>query len=123
MMFRTLSLSLLLALSCGFANAQQVDDGGVSGTLASASGATPGDPQTIFQVPAENAFALTTVCILRNGEVSGSTFGLIAQGPGCTTYTPGLALPASEEIMCSGPQSENCIVTGVLTSPPSESVE
>ena len=40
-MFRTLSLSLLLACSCGLANAQQVpppdipvDDGGISGTLA-----------------------------------------------------------------------------------------
>jgi hypothetical protein len=52
-MFRTLSLSLLLASSVSLANAQQqvpVDDGGVSGTLTSFEEETTGPPVDISRV-------------------------------------------------------------------------
>jgi hypothetical protein len=124
-MFRTLSLSLLLALSCGLANAQQVDDGGVSGTLRSFNVSTLGPPETVLTVPDENVYALTAVCLTTaGGTLSASEFGIIARGPGCANYSPGLAIPGGNEITCSGGAGgSNCTGTGVLTSPADEDVE
>jgi hypothetical protein len=131
-MFRTLSLSLLLASSVGLANAQQVDDGGVSGTLTSASGTSVGNSaKIIFQVPQGNVFALTTACFHSNPTLSGSNIGFIAEGPppvtsggltisasDCVYYTPGLALKPGEQIICQGGGAGGgtCVVTGVLMS-------
>jgi hypothetical protein len=128
-MFRTLSLSLLLASSVGLANAQQVDDGGVSGILTSASGTSIGNSATIiFQVPQGNVYALTTVCFLNNPVLSSSSMNFIARGPApvsggpqisdCTYYTPGLLLKAGEQLICQGGgvSGGTCVITGVLMS-------
>jgi hypothetical protein len=125
MMFRTLSLSLLLAFSCSIANAQEVDDGGVSGTLRSFNVATLGPPEPVFTVPDENVYALTAVCFsTAGGTLSASEFGIIARGPGCANFPPGLAIPGGNEITCSGGAGgTNCTGTGVLTSPADEAVE
>jgi hypothetical protein len=123
-MFRTMSVSLLLAFSCGLANAQEVDDGGVSGTLRSFSVSTLGPPEPVFTVPEGNVYALTAVCFSRQGNLDASTFGFIAEGPGCANYSPGLAVPGGDEITCTGTAAGvACTVTGVLTSPAEEDVE
>jgi hypothetical protein len=87
-MFRTLSLSLLLASSVSLANAQQqvpVDDGGVSGTLTSFEEETTGPPVDIIQVPAGAVCALTAACLFGSSPELSSTQPvefLIAQGAG-----------------------------------------
>ena len=124
-MIRTLSLSLLLAFSCSIANAQEVDDGGVSGTLRSFNVSTLGPPEPVFTVPEENVYALTAVCLSTAGGVlSASEFGFIARGPGCANFPPGLAIPGGNEITCTGTAAGvTCVVTGVLTTPAEEEVE
>jgi hypothetical protein len=123
-MIRTLSLSLLLAFSCSIANAQEVDDGGVSGTLRSFTVSTLGPPEPVFAVPEENVYALTAVCFTRTGDLSASDFGFIARGPGCANFSPGLAIPGGNEITCTGTAAGvTCVVTGVLTTPAEEEVE
>jgi hypothetical protein len=117
-MFRTLSLSLLLASSVSLANAQQqvpVDDGGVSGTLTSFEEETTGPPVDIIQVPAGAVCALTAACLFGSSPELSSTQPvefLIAQGAGCVNYSPGLQISEGEILQCAGPGS--CVVTGVL---------
>jgi hypothetical protein len=123
-MFRTLSLSLLLACSCGLANAQQVglppgalpiDDGGLTGTLVSFNGDSLGPPQVIFTVPEGNVFALTAACVFGSSQSELSTGtpspNLIARGNGCVNYSPGLTIIEGEEFSCAG---AHCVVTGIL---------
>jgi hypothetical protein len=112
-MFRTLSLSLLLACSCGLANAQDgnvndgvpppdisVDDGGLSGTLVTFFGGDPSvDQTTVFTIPQGSVLALTTMCVFGPERIVGglpvprvfSNFD-IAQGAGCVNYSPGLVV-------------------------------
>jgi hypothetical protein len=115
-MFRTLSLSLLLACSCGLANAQTVDDGGVSGELRSFAQDTLGPPVTLFEVPAGNTYALTAACLFGTSAVlSGQTFGVIARGAGCVNYSPGLVITEGDQIVCeAGAAGALCVVTGIL---------
>ena len=132
-MFRTLSLSLLLACSCGLANAQDdqqvgppisVDDGGVSGTLTSFDGDTLGPPVDLFTVPEGTDFALTAACLFGSQAELGSTAPepiLIARGNGCVNYYPGLIIIEGETIQCSGPGT--CTVTGILVELPGASDE
>jgi hypothetical protein len=70
-MFRTLSLSLLLACSCGLANAQQVpppdipvDDGGISGTLTNFSGGPGPEILRICSQYQKGAYLPSQPCVL-----------------------------------------------------------
>jgi hypothetical protein len=121
-MFRTLSLSLLLACSCGLANAQDgnvndgvpppnfpVDDGGISGTLVTFFGGDPSlDEDTVFTVPEGSVLALTTLCVFGEQRIVGGLitprfFGNfdIALGPGCVNYSPGLVVgDAGTTLVC-----------------------
>jgi hypothetical protein len=134
-MLRMLALVGGLALVSGPALAQVVKQGNVSGTLLSASGVAPqgGTQGTILNVPAAGAFVLTQVCVAGapgannadNAQVVGSTIGNIAlqYGDGvlgsCTVFTPGLSIPAGEELRCvqlgASSSAVTCTVTGVVS--------
>src|SRR5262245_17638585 len=69
-MFRTLSLSGLLACSCGFANDEEspdipVQDGGVSETLTRCAGESKevANPVEIFTVPEGSTLLITAACL------------------------------------------------------------
>jgi hypothetical protein len=111
-MFRTLSFSLLLACSCDLVHAQQVDDGGVSGTLMSFSHLSAGPPASMFEVPG-GTFALTTACLFGGPitELTADAFGVILIGPGCVTFSPGLAIMGGDQVRCA---NGRCVITGVL---------
>jgi len=115
--------------------AQNLKAGNLSGTVVSASATAPmgGTDALILTTPASGAFVLTQVCTAGapgsnnedNVRVVGSTVGPIAQSyvtgdlGSCTVYTPGLAIPAGEELRCvqSGASggAATCTVTGVLS--------
>jgi hypothetical protein len=126
-MFRTLSLSLLLACSCGLANAQEipeipVDDGGVSGTLTRFAGESQaGGPVDIFTVPEGSTLLITAACLFGTSPILTSTAPsefVIAQGAGCVNYSPGLITIEGETLVCGGPGS--CLGTGILVEDPGE---
>jgi hypothetical protein len=123
-MFRTLSLLLLLACSCGLANAQEVRvrNGGVSGTLTNFRGdPASGTSVNVLTVPAGNVFALTTACVFGEpdeGNVPVLTTDLgpfIAQGAGCVNYSPGLMVLEGVTIICqAGDVTTTCEGVGIL---------
>jgi hypothetical protein len=125
-MFRTLSLSLLIACSWGLANAQEVDirvrKGGVTGTLTNFSGNPEGGTSVeVFTVPEGTAFALTTACVFgepEEGEVPVLTTDsgpFIAEGTGCVNYSPGLIVLEGVTIICqAGDVTATCEGVGIL---------
>jgi hypothetical protein len=123
-MFRTLSLLLLLACSCGLANAQEVRvrNGGVSGTLTNFRGdPASGTSVNVFTVPPGSVFALTTACVFGEpdeGDVPVLTTDLgpfIAEGAGCVNYSPGLMVLENVTIICqAGEVNSICEVVGIL---------
>jgi hypothetical protein len=123
-MFRTLSLSLLLACSCGLANAQEVPvtNGGVSGFLINFRGDPVAETSVpVLTVPAGNVFALTTACVFgdsEDGEVPVLTtdFGpFISEGAGCVNYSPGLIVLEGVTIICqAGSVNSICEGVGIL---------
>jgi hypothetical protein len=128
-MFRTLSLSLLLACSCGLANAQEVDipvrNGGVSGTLTNFSGNPEGETSVeVFTVPEGNVFALTTACVFGNSDEGEPVLTiddgpLIAEGTGCVNYSPGLIVMEGVTIICqAGEVTATCHGVGILVQLP-----
>jgi hypothetical protein len=128
-MFRTLSLSLLLACSCGLANAQEVPvtNGGVSGTLTNFRGDPAGGTSVnVLTVPAGNVFALTTACVFGEpdeGEVPVLTTDLgpfIAEGAGCVNYSPGLIVTEGVTIICQAGEdvTSTCQGVGILVPLP-----
>jgi hypothetical protein len=124
-----------LAFVSGPVLAQSLKAGNLSGTVVSASASAPtgGSDAVILTAPASGAFVLTQICTAgtsgSNNEdavrVVGSTLGPIAQSYGtdslgaCTSYTPGLAIPAGEELRCvqggASGSPVTCTVTGVLS--------
>jgi hypothetical protein len=134
-MLRVAIFVLSLVFVSGPAFAQAVKQGNLSGTVVSASGTAPmgGTDALILTTPASGAFVLTQICTAGapgsnnedNVRVVGSTVGPIAQSydtgdlGSCTAYTPGLAIPAGEELRCvqSGASggAASCTVTGVLS--------
>jgi hypothetical protein len=128
-MFRTLFLSLLLACSCGLANAQEVTvrNGGVSGTLTNFRGDPAGGTSVnVLTVPAGNVFALTTACVFGEpdeGEVPVLTTDLgpfIAEGAGCVNYSPGLIVTEGVTIICQAGEdvTSTCQGVGILVPLP-----
>jgi hypothetical protein len=123
-MFRTLSLSLLLACSCGLANAQEVPvtNGGVSGTLTNFRGDPAGGTSVaVLTVPAGNVFALTAACVFGepdDGNVPLLTTDLgpfIAEGAGCVNYSPGLMVLEGVTIICqAGDVTTTCEGVGTM---------
>ena len=73
----------------------------------------------IYVTPSAPVFVLTQVCFNGGGMVlSGNTFGPVISGrEPCTTYEPGIAIPADETLSCENPNGveANCMITGVLT--------
>lgn len=111
-------------LFSGIAGAQGITNGGLSGTLVSASVQAPFSPTggittTIFTTPKKGHFVLTQVGSVR-GSVdlfSVTDFGPIAPG----TFTPGLAVPPGASVQCttlvnpgSSSGQTDCWITGVL---------
>jgi hypothetical protein len=130
-MFRTLSLSLLLACSCGLANAQDADirvrKGGVTGTLTNFSGnPEDGTSVEVFTVPEGTAFALTTACVFgepEEGEVPVLTTDsgpFITEGDGCVNYSPGLIVTEGVTIICQAGEdvTTTCQGVGILVRLP-----
>jgi hypothetical protein len=127
-MFRTLSLSLLLACSCGLANAQEVPvtNGGVSGILTNFRGdPAEGTSVNVLTVPAGNVFALTAACVFgepEEGDVPVLTTDLgpfIAEGAGCVNYSPGLIVTEGVTIICqAGDVTTTCEGVGILVQLP-----
>jgi len=135
----TVSLGLVL-LGALAAHAQQVKNSTVTGTLVSANAAvSSGGAIALITAPATGHFILTQFC---GSPPVGSSFGQLAgaappspsppsppggnPGGGCTTLSPGFALPPGEVLSCVNPPSGpagvppfgppiSCLVTGVLT--------
>jgi hypothetical protein len=111
----TLCLSLLLACSCGLANAQQVDNGGVLGNTHKCFQGVGGcDDSYLRSTIREVTFALTTAWLFGAGaELTGEIFDLIAEDSGCVAYSPRLAIIEGDNIECA---NGCCVITGVLIS-------
>jgi hypothetical protein len=126
-MFRTLSLSLLLACSCGLANAQEVPvrNGGVSGTLTNFSGNPEGGTSVdVFTVPEGNVFALTTACVFGSSDegepvLTTDSGPIIVQDARCVNYSPGLIVMEGVTIICqAGDVTATCNGVGILVQLP-----
>jgi len=87
---------------------------------------------TVLTTPSDKEFTLTTVCADTQTVFEGDSFGFIAQigliGANlagdkrlCYNFTPGVALPKGEDIICREPTAPNagsrCQVSGVLSAP------
>jgi hypothetical protein len=104
------------------AEAQVIKNGELSGIVVSkslvlqSSGFAP-----IFMMPAagKGVFVLTQFCRSNCPDLSGSTLGRIGDtGPGCTTYSPGIAFPPGETLTCTSAGCDftvPCTITGVVT--------
>jgi hypothetical protein len=128
--------ALLTSLHAGSAAAQTVKNGTISGTLVSASASAPtgGTDAVLLTTPSTGAFILTQVCTMSspgannqdNVQVVGSTVGRLALETkddfnfgSCTTFQPGLPLPAGEELRCvqvgASASAVTCTVIGVVS--------
>lgn len=97
--------------------AQRVSGGGANGTIISASALRSGGPVTILTTPANGHFILTTFCAVGgSATLSGSTFGPIVSTTGCEHFSPGVAIPSNEDLVCdTGGANLQCLVSGVLS--------
>jgi hypothetical protein len=102
--------------------AQEIKHGGLTGTIVSATTivcTNGGCVNPIYTTPAEGSFVLTQFCATTDVlRVIGSSFGGIPvnEGIGCTTFSPGIALPQNETISCeNGGTFGDCMITGVLS--------
>jgi len=125
----------LLIILCGIgfalvsppASAQKVTNGGLSGTLVSANVhlASFGSDTMLTTPSAGSHFILTYFCATAEASLEGSTFGLIfssinlsfSVADHCQTFTPGIALPADEDLICTSHRSSeiNCTISGVIS--------
>jgi len=102
--------------------AQVIKNGALSGVVVSKSIAVPvSSSAPVFTAPAagKGVFVLTQFCRSNCPELSGSTLGRIGDNStGCTTYTPGIALPPGEVLTCTSSGCDSpvpCTITGVVT--------
>jgi len=109
--------------------AQEITNGGLTGTIRSASVVVPpvsgGASAAVFTTPPTGNFVLTQVCLgTMSMAIEGSTFGLIPTNNGlsggavkCTAFHPGIALPQGETLTCIHEESfqSTCVITGVLS--------
>jgi len=128
-------IKCLLIILCGIgfalvsppASAQKVTTGGLSGTIVSANVhlTQKGYAATMLTTPSAGShFILTYFCAVDTASLIGRTFGRIARTPGsfttqdpCRTFTPGIALPAGEELICTnqGNTANDCTISGVVS--------
>lgn len=113
----------LAAFAATSADAQAIK-GGFSGTLFTATAVAPDSSSVdIYVTPSGTKvrkFILTQVCVedRKDVEFTGSSMGKIILANDCTTFTPGLAIPAGEtltftETAANGNMS--VMITGVLS--------
>jgi hypothetical protein len=102
--------------------AQVIKNGALSGVIVSKSIAVPASSSApVFTTPAagKGVFVLTQFCRSNCPELSGSTLARIGDnGSGCTTYSPGIALPPGETLTCTSSGCDPgapCTITGVVT--------
>ena len=130
-------IKCLLIILCGIgfalvsppASAQKVTNGGLSGIIVSANVhlTQNGAAATMLTTPSAGShFILTYFCAVDTAFLDGSTFGRIARTPGsftnqdpCRTFTPGIALPAEEDLICinqGDTGNDNfCTISGVIS--------
>ncbi len=108
-----------MALAAGVAGAQQIKGGDLTGTVMSGHALVEGNGQgTVMQTPTKGQFIMTQFCKEDNStQLQGSTLGVITTDNDCTTFFPGVAIPANEILFCRNfdGQSRSCSVTGVLS--------
>lgn len=112
--------TLFLLLPVG-THAQQVKKSAVSGTIVTASVAVaPSTCSALYMPPAGQFLIVTQLCTttFTRGEFTPSNTDIVKDQP-CTTYSPGMTLPAGETgIRCcnvSGSTPFGCTMTGVLS--------
>ncbi len=118
-----LQLAVVFFFSRG-ARAQSIINSTLSGTVTSASATlTEVGSVPVFTTPGAGFFILTQFCVGSNVPTfRGNTFGIIpfGGGVGCTTYTPGIAIPQGEVLSCTQDfpfgLPAPCMVTGVLSA-------
>jgi len=99
--------------------------GQVSGQIRSGSADVINIPVTVLSVPSDRVFVMTQACIAGPFGISlhSQALGKIATegdyGSWCTSYTPGIVLPAADVLSCVAEffssQPGTCTVTGVLS--------
>jgi hypothetical protein len=114
-----MALVVAIALVAGSAQAQQIKNGELTGTVKSGHVLVSGNGQaTVLQTPNKNQFIMTQFC-KEDGDTNlqGSTLGVITTTNGCTEFSPGVAIPPNEVLFCNNgdSQSRSCSVTGVLS--------
>ena len=111
----------ILWLTGGAAQAQNVKNGAVSGTLVSKSADIGA---TVLTVPSGKAFVLTQVCSedLRSFQLDAGSLIVPTNisAVSCAEYSPGIVIPAETAVICTQTGNfgfgKHCLVTGVLTS-------
>jgi hypothetical protein len=108
-----------MTLGAGVAGAQQIKNGDLTGTVMSGHALVDGNGQAnVLQTPTKGQFIMTQFCKEANStQLQGSTVGVITTDNDCTTFFPGVAIPANEILFCRNldGQSRSCSVTGVLS--------
>jgi hypothetical protein len=115
------SIALLVAgtIPSSRAAAQSVPLTGQIVSAGVSSGASSGSVYTTPRGPSK--FVLTQFCSSPGVGLSGANFGFIAftpsNGPTCTSFSPGYALPSSELLACGTSGSGfSCSISGVVTN-------
>jgi len=116
-----LAAACILWLTGGTAQAQNVKNGAISGTLVSKSADIGA---TVLTVPPGKAFVLTQVCsedlrsfqLFAGNLIVPTTINAVS----CAEYAPGIVIPAETAVICTPTGNfgggKHCLVTGVLTT-------
>jgi len=116
----TMVLMAALALAAGSAQAQQIKNGELSGTLMSGHALVTANGQAnVLQTPSKGQFIMTQFC-REDGDtdLQGSSLGVITTpNNNCTEFSPGVPVPRDEVLFCrnNDGQSRSCSVIGVLS--------
>ena len=125
-----LVLPFVVALSVTSARAQSFKKGNLSGVIQSFSATVAaGGSATVMTTPASGFFIMTQWCSdFSSGTLSASGLGALPRdGSGtpsgtvserCTSYSPGIALPASSTVSYANPgvSPQTIAITGVLST-------
>ena len=115
----TMALMVAIALAVGSAQAQQIKNGELTGTLMSGHTLVTGNGQAnVLQTPSKGRFIMTQFCKEDSDtDLQGSTLGVITTTKDCTEFSPGVPIPRDEVLFCRNgdSQSRSCSVMGLLS--------